>query len=34
MTSAEHDRLMRANQANWDARSPVQLARRVYGLDQ
>jgi SAM-dependent methyltransferase len=34
MTSAEQDRLMRANQANWDARTPVQLASRFYGLDQ
>lgn len=34
MTSAEHDRLMRANQANWDARTPVHLASRFYGLDQ
>lgn len=34
MTSAEHDALMRANQANWDARTPVHLASRFYGLDQ
>ncbi|MEU0424954.1 class I SAM-dependent methyltransferase [Streptomyces canus] len=34
MTSDEHARLMRANQANWDARTPVHLASRFYGLDQ
>ncbi|MFB8774229.1 class I SAM-dependent methyltransferase [Streptomyces broussonetiae] len=33
MTSDEQDRLMRANQANWDARTPVHLASRFYGLD-
>ncbi|MEU3253432.1 class I SAM-dependent methyltransferase [Streptomyces sp. NPDC006997] len=34
MTSDERDdRLMRANQANWDARTPVHLASRFYGLD-
>ncbi|OIJ62654.1 class I SAM-dependent methyltransferase [Streptomyces mangrovisoli] len=27
-------RLMRANQANWDARTPVHVASRFYGLDQ
>ncbi len=30
----EHAGLMRANQANWDARTPVHLASRCYGLDQ
>ncbi|CCK32443.1 methyltransferase type 12 [Streptomyces davaonensis JCM 4913] len=30
----EHAGLMRANQANWDARTPVHLASRFYGLDQ
>ncbi|MCT9082075.1 class I SAM-dependent methyltransferase [Streptomyces fulvoviolaceus] len=34
MTTDEHARLMRANQANWDARTPVHLASRFYGLDQ
>ncbi|MFD4408056.1 class I SAM-dependent methyltransferase [Streptomyces sp. NPDC058476] len=29
----EHERMMRANQANWDARTPVHLASRFYGLD-
>ncbi len=28
----EHTRMMRANQANWDARTPVHLASRFYGL--
>nr|WP_189322855.1 class I SAM-dependent methyltransferase [Streptomyces flaveus] len=28
----EHERMMRANQANWDARTPVHLASRFYGL--
>lgn len=27
-------RMMRANEANWDARTPVHLASRFYGLDQ
>ena len=34
MTSDEHARLMRVNQANWDARTPVHLASRFYGLDE
>ncbi len=34
MTTDEHARLMRVNQANWDARTPVHLASRFYGLDQ
>ncbi|KKD06890.1 class I SAM-dependent methyltransferase [Streptomyces sp. WM6386] len=34
MTIDEHARFMRANQANWDARTPVHLASRFYGLDQ
>ncbi|MFR0354539.1 class I SAM-dependent methyltransferase [Streptomyces sediminimaris] len=34
MTTDEHARLMRANQANWDARTPVHLASRFYGLGQ
>ncbi|MGP4006881.1 class I SAM-dependent methyltransferase [Streptomyces sp. 4N124] len=34
MTTDEYTRLMRANQANWDARTPVHLASRFYGLDQ
>src|SRR3954464_7087328 len=34
MTSDEYARLMRANQSNWDARTPVHLASRFYGLDQ
>ncbi|MFE7167835.1 class I SAM-dependent methyltransferase [Streptomyces sp. NPDC057616] len=34
MTTDEHARLMRANQANWDARTPVHLASSFYGLDQ
>ncbi|MDT9699934.1 class I SAM-dependent methyltransferase [Streptomyces sp. P17] len=34
MSTDEHARLMRANQANWDARTPVHLASRFYGLDQ
>ncbi|NGO41640.1 class I SAM-dependent methyltransferase [Streptomyces ureilyticus] len=29
----EHERMMKANQANWDARTPVHLASRFYGLD-
>lgn len=33
MSADEHTRLMRANQANWDARTPVHLASRFYGLD-
>jgi SAM-dependent methyltransferase len=34
VTTDEHARFMRANQANWDARTPVHLASRFYGLDQ
>lgn len=34
MTTDEHTRMMSANQANWDARTPVHLASRFYGLDQ
>jgi SAM-dependent methyltransferase len=34
MTTDEHERLMRANQANWDARTPVHVASRFYGIDQ
>ncbi|MET9908108.1 methyltransferase [Streptomyces sp. NPDC006476] len=34
MTTDEHARFMRVNQANWDARTPVHLASRFYGLDQ
>ncbi|MFJ2605491.1 class I SAM-dependent methyltransferase [Streptomyces sp. NPDC087425] len=34
MTTDEHARLMRANEANWDARTPVHLASDFYGLDQ
>jgi SAM-dependent methyltransferase len=34
MTTDEHARLMRANQENWDARTPVHLASRFYGLGQ
>ncbi|MCX5555470.1 bifunctional 2-polyprenyl-6-hydroxyphenol methylase/3-demethylubiquinol 3-O-methyltransferase UbiG [Streptomyces sp. NBC_00038] len=30
----EHERMMRANQANWDARTPVHLASRFYGLQE
>ncbi|MFF5477536.1 class I SAM-dependent methyltransferase [Streptomyces sp. NPDC012935] len=33
MTTDEHARMMSANQANWDARTPVHLASRFYGLD-
>ncbi|WP_200302099.1 class I SAM-dependent methyltransferase [Streptomyces adelaidensis] len=33
MTDA-HEQLMRANEANWDARTPVHLASRFYGLDE
>jgi SAM-dependent methyltransferase len=33
MTDA-HEHLMRANEANWDARTPVHLASRFYGLDE
>ncbi|MEU7059210.1 class I SAM-dependent methyltransferase [Streptomyces sp. NPDC046197] len=33
MTGDEHERLMRANRANWDARTPVHVASRFYGLD-
>ncbi|MEU6225559.1 class I SAM-dependent methyltransferase [Streptomyces sp. NPDC047042] len=32
MTADQHARMMRANQANWDARTPVHLASRFYGL--
>ncbi|ELP63560.1 class I SAM-dependent methyltransferase [Streptomyces turgidiscabies] len=32
MTTDEHARMMRANEANWDARTPVHLASRFYGL--
>ncbi len=31
MSTDEHARLMRANQANWDARTPVHLASRFAG---
>ncbi|MET8244335.1 methyltransferase [Streptomyces sp. NPDC005202] len=34
MTTDEHERLMRANQENWDARTPVHMASRFYGLGQ
>ncbi|MEU5438259.1 class I SAM-dependent methyltransferase [Streptomyces sp. NPDC020719] len=34
MSTGEYDRLMRANQANWDARTPVHVASRFYGLEQ
>ncbi|MFI1167588.1 class I SAM-dependent methyltransferase [Streptomyces sp. NPDC020801] len=34
MTIDEHERLMRANRENWDARTPVHVASRFYGLDQ
>lgn len=34
MTTDEHERLMRANRANWDARTPVHVASRFYGIDQ
>ena len=34
MSTDEHARMMSANQANWDARTPVHLASRFYGLDQ
>jgi SAM-dependent methyltransferase len=33
MSTDEHARMMSANQANWDARTPVHLASRFYGLD-
>lgn len=33
MSTDDPARLMRANQANWDARTPVHLASRFYGLD-
>ncbi|MFJ5263265.1 class I SAM-dependent methyltransferase [Streptomyces sp. NPDC088387] len=33
MTTDEDARRMRANRANWDARTPVHLASRFYGLD-
>lgn len=33
MSTDDQARLMRANQANWDARTPVHLASRFYGLD-
>ncbi|MFD4557707.1 class I SAM-dependent methyltransferase [Streptomyces sp. NPDC058469] len=33
MSTDDHARLMRANQANWDARTPVHLASRFYGLN-
>ncbi|MGW4078801.1 SAM-dependent methyltransferase, partial [Streptomyces asiaticus] len=33
MTDA-YERMMRANQSNWDARTPVHLASRFYGIDQ
>ncbi|WP_055550472.1 class I SAM-dependent methyltransferase [Streptomyces sp. NBRC 110028] len=32
MTDA-YERMMRANQSNWDARTPVHLASRFYGID-
>ncbi|MEH0420928.1 class I SAM-dependent methyltransferase [Streptomyces sp. B21-083] len=32
MTTDEHARMMRANEANWDARTPVHVASRFYGL--
>ncbi|MEU9338530.1 class I SAM-dependent methyltransferase [Streptomyces sp. NPDC048290] len=32
MTSDEDHRLMRANRANWDARTPVHVASRFYGV--
>ncbi|MEV7345221.1 class I SAM-dependent methyltransferase [Streptomyces sp. NPDC093544] len=28
----EHERMMRANQANWDSRTPIHVASRFYGL--
>ncbi|MEU5595018.1 class I SAM-dependent methyltransferase [Streptomyces sp. NPDC020298] len=34
MSIDEHERLMRTNQENWDARTPVHVASRFYGLDQ
>lgn len=34
MSTDEQARMMSANQANWDARTPVHLASRFYGLDQ
>ncbi|MDQ0989142.1 class I SAM-dependent methyltransferase [Streptomyces sp. V3I7] len=34
MSIDEHQRMMRADQANWDARTPVHVASRFYGLDQ
>ncbi|AEW99861.1 class I SAM-dependent methyltransferase [Streptantibioticus cattleyicolor] len=34
MSSDGHERLMRANEANWDARTPVHVASRFYGLEQ
>ncbi|MET9971881.1 class I SAM-dependent methyltransferase, partial [Streptomyces sp. NPDC006356] len=34
MSTDDHARMMSANQANWDARTPVHLASRFYGLDQ
>jgi SAM-dependent methyltransferase len=34
MPTDEYARQMRTNQANWDARTPVHLASRFYGLDQ
>ncbi|QLH21567.1 bifunctional 2-polyprenyl-6-hydroxyphenol methylase/3-demethylubiquinol 3-O-methyltransferase UbiG [Streptomyces sp. Rer75] len=33
MTDA-YERMMQANQANWDARTPVHLASRFYGVDE
>lgn len=32
MTTDEQQRLMDANQANWDARTPIHIASRFYGL--
>lgn len=34
MSIDEHERLMRTNQENWNARTPVHVASRFYGLDQ
>ncbi|MDX2541717.1 class I SAM-dependent methyltransferase [Streptomyces sp. WI04-05B] len=34
MTTDEQARMMRANEANWDARTPVHLASRFYGLSE
>lgn len=34
MSANEHERLMRVNQANWDARTPVHVGSRFYGLGQ